>query len=286
MKLLTLNCHSLVEPDYEAKLAAFAAEVLRRKPDVIALQEVNQTRSAPPAPPEGRAGYSPCGEAVLRADNHALRLSALLRSGGWPMEWTWSPAKIGYDIYEEGLALFSRAPIQSARAWYTTRDHAMENWRVRKALSICTAADGIPAQFLCVHMGWWEDEQDPFPAQWRRVEAGADPALPCFILGDLNSPAGERGTGYDYVTGRGWLDTYRLARSRSGEATVPGAIDGWRERPGAGAMRIDYILCSRPVEVTCSQVLLDGTNGPVVSDHFGVMITGRLEEHLCAQAES
>ena len=54
MKLLTLNCHSLVEPGYESKLAAFAGEMLRRQPDIIALQEVNQTRSAPPAPPEGR----------------------------------------------------------------------------------------------------------------------------------------------------------------------------------------------------------------------------------------
>ncbi|HJB56292.1 MAG TPA: endonuclease/exonuclease/phosphatase family protein [Candidatus Flavonifractor intestinipullorum] len=287
MKLLTLNCHSLVEPGYESKLAAFAGEMLRRQPDIIALQEVNQTRSAPPAPPEGREGYVPCETAVpLRRDNHALRLAALLRDGGWPMEWTWTPAKIGYGIYEEGLALLSRAPIRAARAWYTTRDHAMDNWRVRKALSIHTAADGVDAQFLCVHMGWWADEPDPFPAQWRQVEAGVDPALPCFILGDLNSPAGERGTGYDYVTRRGWRDAYRLAQTRSGEATVPGAIDGWRERPEQGAMRIDYILCSRPTAVERCQVLLDGINGPVVSDHFGVMATGRLEEHPCEQAES
>ncbi len=42
MKLITLNTHSLVEPGYENKLKLFAEAVLRERPDVIALQEVNQ----------------------------------------------------------------------------------------------------------------------------------------------------------------------------------------------------------------------------------------------------
>lgn len=42
MKLLTLNTHSLEERDYEKKLKIFTEEILKEKPDVIALQEVNQ----------------------------------------------------------------------------------------------------------------------------------------------------------------------------------------------------------------------------------------------------
>ena len=42
MKLLTLNTHSLEEKDYEKKLKIFTEEILKEKPDVIALQEVNQ----------------------------------------------------------------------------------------------------------------------------------------------------------------------------------------------------------------------------------------------------
>ena len=42
MRLLTLNTHSLVEENYPQKLHDFSAAVLRLKPDVIALQEVNQ----------------------------------------------------------------------------------------------------------------------------------------------------------------------------------------------------------------------------------------------------
>ena len=47
MKLITLNTHSLVEPDYENKLKLFAEAVLRERPDVVALQEVNQSMGEP-----------------------------------------------------------------------------------------------------------------------------------------------------------------------------------------------------------------------------------------------
>lgn len=47
MKLLTLNTHSLEEPDTPAKQRIFAGEILKLQPDIIALQEVNQTMTAP-----------------------------------------------------------------------------------------------------------------------------------------------------------------------------------------------------------------------------------------------
>ena len=42
MKLITLNTHSLIEEHYEEKLHAFAEVVRKEKPDILALQEVNQ----------------------------------------------------------------------------------------------------------------------------------------------------------------------------------------------------------------------------------------------------
>ena len=47
MKLLTLNTHSLIEPDYEAKRKIFVDFIAREQPEVFALQEVNQTAAAP-----------------------------------------------------------------------------------------------------------------------------------------------------------------------------------------------------------------------------------------------
>ena len=59
---MTLNTHSLEEEDYEAKLHAFAEGVCRAEPDIIALQEVNQTQTAAPVDKKDLElyGYVPC----------------------------------------------------------------------------------------------------------------------------------------------------------------------------------------------------------------------------------
>ena len=37
-------------------------------------------------------------------------------------------------------------------------------------------------------------------------------------------------------------------------------------------MRLDYLFCSRPVQVAESRVICSGKGEPVVSDHYGVII--------------
>lgn len=65
MKLLTLNTHSFIEPDYEAKREIFVDFIAREQPEVFALQEVNQTAAAPLLG-EAPVGYYPCsGNTVL-----------------------------------------------------------------------------------------------------------------------------------------------------------------------------------------------------------------------------
>ncbi len=110
MKLLTLNTHSLIEPAYEAKRDAFVEFIRKEQPDVFALQEVNQTAAAPLLA-DVPAGYYPCpGNAMvpLKADNHAAAVARMLEEAGCAYHWSWLPAKIGYDRYDEGMAVFSR----------------------------------------------------------------------------------------------------------------------------------------------------------------------------------
>ena len=95
MKLLTLNTHSLIEPEYEAKREIFVEFIAKEQPDVFALQEVNQTAAAPElkAVP---AGYTSCpGNTVpLKADNHAAAVARMLEQKGVCYHWSWLPAKI------------------------------------------------------------------------------------------------------------------------------------------------------------------------------------------------
>ena len=52
MKLLTLNTHSLLEENYEQKTRDFVAAVIKERPDILALQEVNQSVNAKEADQE------------------------------------------------------------------------------------------------------------------------------------------------------------------------------------------------------------------------------------------
>ncbi len=299
MKMITINIHSLEEPDYERKLHRFADVVLAEQPDIFAMQEVNQSAAAEKLEPSKLSGYVKCQdfEGEIRQDNHGARLSGLLLEEGARYFWTWVPAKLGYGKYDEGLAIFSRQPILEVDSFRISRCDDYKNWKTRRILGVRTEK----GWFYTVHMGWWDDEEEPFWEQWERLKghihraAGEESDRPVWLMGDFNSLDKISGQGYDLVSESGWQDTYCLAKERDCGITVGKVIDGWKERlsdqadeegilGGQGqlleGMRIDYIWCSRKVPILSSQVICNGRNYPVVSDHYGVMIVAEQELHF------
>lgn len=276
MKLLTLNAHSLQGGDPQGDLERLVNVLLRERPGIAALQEVNQLRSAAPMDAAGREGYVPLPTGIpLRRGNYAAEAARFLRAGGAPCSWTWLPVKLGYGRYDEGLALLSlTAPIAETDALTVSARDEYQDWRTRKALGV--RLEGREDWFYSVHLGWWGDE-DPFRDQWARLEAGLAEKRargPVWLLGDFNAPAHVRGEGFDLVRSSGWEDAYLLAEERDQGFTVRGAIDGWRERLKGGlpeGMRIDYVWCSAAPRVARSRVIFDGAGTPVISDHFGVL---------------
>lgn len=275
MKILTLNTHSLIENEYEKKLLSFAKVIQAEKPGIIALQEVNQTASLPAYPSVFLKGYQRCEgcDVVIREDNHAARLAELLRKQELSYHWTWIPVKLGYGIYDEGLALFSSKPILETQQFSTSKIQDYQNWKSRKALGIRTAHAG-GSWFYCVHMGWWDDAEEPFKYQWDEIENTlAKKGGHLWVLGDFNSPAQIRGEGYDYIESFGWKDSFVTAASKDRGNTVDKVIDGWKDKmTETDGMRIDMIWARQTENVRSSQVICDGKNHPVVSDHYGVII--------------
>lgn len=277
MKLLTLNTHSLVEPDYEAKRKFFVDFIAKEQPDVFALQEVNQTASAP-AMPIPLADYCPCsGNGILlKEDNHAAAVAQMLKEEGVHYYWSWLPAKIGYDKYDEGMAIFSRMPITATENLLLSRTDDYHYWKTRRALGIC-AGD---VWYYAVHMGWWKDEEEPFKAQWETFLKNTKSLMEkketsLWVMGDFNSPASVRGEGYDLVRVSGFKDTWDLAEKKDAGFTAPPKIDGWKEAEGKSpeqGMRIDYIWHWGDINIEESRVLCNGKREPAVSDHYAVMI--------------
>ena len=106
---------------------------------------------------------------LLKADNHAAAVAKMLEARGVHYYWSWLPAKVGYDIYDEGAAVFSRAPITDAENLLLSQINDYNNWKTRRTLGIC-AGD---VWYYTVHLGWWKDEVEPFAPQWEKLSKAA-----------------------------------------------------------------------------------------------------------------
>ncbi len=285
MKLLTLNTHSLVEENYDVKLKDFVDTIYEEQPDIIALQEVNQTRWKAAVPTGLLTGYCSCDiKSVIREDNHVYQAVRMLREKGIRYYWTWLGMKIGYEKYDEGIALMSRSPILETDVLHISNIDDYTNWKTRKIIGIRTKQ--CPDEwFYSVHYGWWNDPEELFRNQWQKTNSHLQSKHQVWLLGDFNSPAHVREEGYDMITSSGWYDSYLLAAERDSGITVDKVIDGWKEKEThTQGMRIDQIWCKTKAVIHSSNVIFNGSNRNIISDHYGLIISR--EEHCNSESNS
>lgn len=270
MKILTLNVHAWAEEDQRNKISQLADFINTHQFDIISMQEVNQSIQETALSQEELQTYTATeADVTIKKDNYA---HVLLQQLTETYYWTWIPTHVGFRIYDEGLAILSRTPITRSFAEYVSHMRDYNNYRTRKIVGIETVIQGIATWFVNGHFNWWNDAQEPFQGQWDLTEGKLAPYMdqPLYLMGDFNNVAEIRGEGYDYMMKHGWNDLYTTAKRKDDGATVVKAIAGWadNERP----LRIDYIFSNRPVQAQSSHVVLNGKNGPIVSDHFGVAV--------------
>lgn len=329
MKLLTINIHSHDNKTDIKKnqqtVKQFAEYIIKADADVIAIQECGQTRGQKPcdvtelsnfvepkskdsnlrnalASQTGIGNLKPVAQ-TIKKDNCAMLISKELEKEGHSYYWTWTSAKIGYGINDEGLAIFSKKPIKMAEEFYFSNTTDYNNWKARKAIGICiedSTKNPKDMWIYSLHMGWWNDKEEPFERQFsflhNYLKNSNKLENNVFLLGDFNSKSDEKGTGYDFVKNLGWNDTYVLAKSKDEGYTVEGEIDGWRKKTNQPSqldsqldditnnqldnhpknqlfgMRIDYIWSWKKVDISSSNIIFNGKKQPVISDHFGIEV--------------
>lgn len=269
MKLLTINTHSLIEENYEEKLNIFVNAIIKEKPDIVAMQEVNQLCSEKIIDNSRLAKMIECQNTVpVHKDNHVARIAQLLTEHGLDYYWTWLPIKIGYDKFDEGLAFLSRFPITNTDTFLISKNDDYKNWKTRKILGIQTKK----GWFYSVHMGWWNDGDESFKNQWERLNVHLQDKGQVWLMGDFNSQSDIRDEGYDCVLNSGWIDTYTIAKNSDSGITVENIIDGW-DNNKSQKMRIDYIWSNNDkISVLSSNVIFNGINEAIISDHYGILI--------------
>lgn len=261
MKLLTLNCHSWQEENQMEKIQHIAHAIKEQAYDVIALQEVSQSIDA-----EVVTGN-------IKQNNFGLVLQQELEKlGVSDYGLVWDFAHMGYDTYEEGLAILTRHPIKKTHSFFVSKSTDTDFWKTRKIVGVTVEVQGEELSFYTCHLGWWSDEEEPAKHQMEQLLHNVQGTEPYFLMGDFNNSAHIKGEGYEFLTSTARLhDTYLLASEKDSGVTVEGKIAGWDDNKQD--LRIDLILASCPFNVTSSNVVFNGNNREVVSDHYGVEVT-------------
>jgi len=264
MKLLTLNCHSWQEENQLEKIQCLAETIKEKSYDVIALQEVSQHID------------SLLYANGLKEDNFLLvLLEELKKIGVTGYEYVWDLSHIGFEVYEEGSAILTKLPILEKESFIASKNEDIHVWKTRRIVGTTVDVKGKPFTFYSCHLGWWHDEEEPFTEQINQLLSYANQHDHFFLMGDFNNNAYVRNEGYDYLKGKGLVDTYELALDKDSGHTVKGEIKGWDEN--TGNLRIDLILTNKQVNVKSSKVIFNDENKPIISDHFGVEIEVEIE---------
>lgn len=260
MKLLTVNVHAWLEDQQEEKLAMLAQTISQKQYDIIALQEVNQLRTS-----ELLTRY-------LRKDNYGLILLDKLRQLGeesYSYHWTYS--HIGYERYEEGIALLTRLPVYEVDDFYCSRHQAVDSILSRKIVGLTVAYQGQLVDVYSCHINLPNHQEENQLDNIRAIMERRENQHLKLLMGDFNTDALSDREAYEAIKGLGLYDSYDLALEKDKGVTVAKAIDGWAGHHQE--KRLDYIFLNQDKKVLSSQIIFNGDNEPVISDHFGLEVT-------------
>lgn len=274
MKVLTLNIHAWLESHPREKMKEIVNKISKEQYDVIALQEVNQPLDGKTI--EANNFVASMNQKVdIKENNFAHEMVQQLRRIGEEYSWSWIASHIGYDQYDEGVAILSKHPIKKAESIHVSTYTAYDNFRTRKQLKVTIDILGEAWDIFSCHFSWWKNDkgENAFKQEWDTFLPYVNREKNVLLMGDFNNEATIVGEGYDYIreTAPYIRDTFNNAEKIEGEHTVISEIDGWK---GDGnKKRIDYIFTNQKVEIEKYKVVFDGENSPVVSDHFGIEVT-------------
>ena len=255
MDLLTLNCHSWQEENQLDKIKYLAKTIVEKQYDVIALQEISQKLY------NGKD---------INEDNFLMVLIKELESlGEKAYSYLWDISHIGYDVYEEGLAILTRHRIIKSESFYVSKNKTLDCYKSRKILKVTISIEGKKIDFYSCHLGWWKDEEDPFKNQGNKL-VDTIQNVQTFLMGDFNNNAFVENEGYDYLLNKGLIDTFTLAKDKDSGVTTVGKIDGWKN--SSEEKRLDLILTNQQANVEYSKVIFNGINKDIISDHYGVEV--------------
>ncbi|HHL9982695.1 TPA: endonuclease/exonuclease/phosphatase family protein, partial [Streptococcus pyogenes] len=104
--------------------------------------------------------------------------------------WSWAYNHIGYDIYQEGVAILSKQPIHVSDILVSAMADETD-YRTRRSLIAKTTLDGKEVAVVNVHLSWFDKG---FLGEWEKLEKELLTLnCPLLLMGDFNNPTDQDG---------------------------------------------------------------------------------------------
>ena len=259
MKLLTINVHAWIEENQDEKMEILAKVIAENDYDVIAMQEVNQSMN------------SPVLFRAIRQDNYGwVLLDKISKYTDRTYYYHWSNSHIGYDKYDEGLAIITKHKLLDVDEFYCTRAQSVNTITSRRINSATIEYKGQIMEFYTCHMNLPTNKEEKMSDNIQRILKRSQTDNLKILMGDFNTDAISDQQAYQQIKSLGLFDTFEMAEQKDSGITVEKAIDGWKGH--SEEKRLDYIFLNQAKRVLSSQVIFNGKNKPIVSDHFGVEV--------------
>jgi maltose 6'-phosphate phosphatase len=216
---------------------------------------------------------------VLRIDNMAYLVSRRLADvHGQAYAYAWSWAHYGFTVYEEGVAVLTRHPIDAwADTYVSTSTSVNDPLGARKAIhAAATLPGGRVVNVFSTHHSFAGPQQDHQIDTLRAWVAGkaSNGAMASVVCGDFNMDEGSSG----YLRMTGALDGDRYV-----DAAWQANPEGYDDPTIEGGRRIDYVfhrLGDGLEPLTAQRYFVIGETylGGRVSDHDGTIVRFRLTD--------
>lgn len=233
LSVLTLNLWNLNEP-LELRMQRLERWLAEHRPDVVALQEV----------------------AAAEGATQAHRLAA---AGDWQVHYQ---RATGDADRHQGLAVLT-GPAAAGLPTVELPEVAGDEPRILQQVEVPVGA--VRLRLANTHLAWRPADTAGRVRQAATVARGlADAAEPVLLVGDLNDV-------HDSPPLRELAGTGGLLDRCDDDQPTFAADNPWTWQPELLDRRVDHVLSDGGVTVTAVRRVLTGGDGPVVSDHHGVL---------------
>lgn len=245
MKILSLNLHCFQEENRIAKLDKIINFIKENDVDVCMFQEVCQQHSATLL------------EGKIKVGNSAKYISNKLDYNIF-----YHPVKIGFEIYDEGLAIISKLPIknQSYKTISNTKDY---NTWLKRDLIWCKI-DNIT--FFNTHVGWDMGDESGMKQLDKIIDEIKRHEERYFIAGDFNYPDNSDEIKYFKKYVYSLSDLANVISSEN--PTFHFNLDNGM---GSNNRMIDFIFTNNLCDIKQFEIVFDKPN-EYVSDHSGILV--------------